>query len=146
MECTAIDLSPNCSVWEQATLSLSHGGLGLWYVFLHCSATYTCSISARFPDHINSLYLLEAINIYNALVLPMKHSSSPINAFCHRNLNTSSFNPSCNASTLVYRARLLSISSPHASSWQNAPALGLHAESQFAINSLDAKCVNSRMN
>ena len=46
MECTAIDLSPNCPAWKQATLSLSHGGLGLRSVFLHCSAAYISSISA----------------------------------------------------------------------------------------------------
>ena len=56
MQCTAIDLSPNCPAWKQATLSLSHGGLGLRSVFLHCSAAYISSISASFPDHINSPY------------------------------------------------------------------------------------------
>ena len=105
MECTAIDLSPNCPAWKQATLSLSHGGLGLRSLFLHCSAAYISSISASFPDHTNSPYLHEAINIYNALVSSNEAPSSTsdiihtIKTFCHRNLKTNSFNPSCNAAS-----------------------------------------------
>ena len=49
MECTAIDLSPNCPAWKQATLSLPHGTLSLQSLFLHCSSAYISSISTTFP-------------------------------------------------------------------------------------------------
>ena len=136
MECTAIDLSPNC-----------HAELipCLRSVFLHCSAAYISSISASFPDHINSPYLLEAINIYNALVSPNEVLSSTIDSIhTHRHvlsqkLEDKQFQSLLQCSTLADRARLLSVSSPHASSWLRvtpSPALGLHltpSESQFAI-------------
>ena len=66
--------------------------------------------------------------------------STPIDMFCHRILKTNSFNlSSVQCSTLADRARLLSVSSPHASSRLRvtpSPALGLHLtppECQFAI-------------
>ena len=145
MECTAIDLSPNCPAWKQATLSLSHGGMGLRSVFLHCSAAYISSISASFPDHINSPYLLEAINIYNALVSPNEALSSTFDSIhtnrhvLSQNLEDKQFQSLLQSSSLADRARLLSVSSPHASSWLRvapSPALGLHltpSECQFAI-------------
>ena len=145
MECIAIDLSLNCSAWKQATLSLSHGGLGLRSLFLHCFAAYISSISATFPDHTNSPYLPEAINIYNALVSPNEAASSTIDfILTHRHilsqkLEEKQFQSLLQFSTLADRARLLSVSSPHASSWLRvtpSPALDLHltpSKSQFTI-------------
>ena len=126
-------------------LSLSHGGLGLRSVFLHCSAAYISSISVSFSDHINSPYLLEVINIYNAFVSSNEALSSAIDSIhTHRHvlsqkLDDKEFQSLLQCSTLADRARLLSVSSPHASSWLRvtpSPALGLHltqSECQFAI-------------
>ena len=100
-------MSPNCPAWKQATLSLFHGGLGLRSVFLHCSAAYISSISISFPDHINSPYLLEAINIYNVLVSPNEALSSTFDSIhtnrhvLSHNLEDKQFQSSCKAAPLL---------------------------------------------
>ena len=123
MECTAIDLSPNCPAWKQAALSLSHGGLGLPSVFLHCSAAYISSISASSLTtsfHHNSLR--PSIFIMPRLVSPNEALSSTFDSIhtnrhvLSQNLDDKQFQSLLQSSTLADRARLLSISSPHASS------------------------------
>ena len=122
MECTAIDLSRNCPAWKQATLSLPHGGL-ICFSPLLCCIHQLNLISASFPDHIISPYLLEAINIYNALVSPNEALSATFDSIhtnrhvLSQNLEDKQFQSLLQSSTLADRARLLSVSSPHASSW-----------------------------
>ena len=130
MECTVIDLSPNCSAWKQATLSLSHGGLGLRSVFLHCSAAYISSISASsLTTSFNHNSLRPSIFIMPRLVSPNEALSSTFDSIhtnrhvLSQNLDDKQFQSLLQSSTLADRARLLSISSPHATP---SPTLGLH--------------------
>ena len=109
--------------------------MAVWAYDLHCSAAYISSISASFPDHINSPYLFKAINIYNALVSPDEALSSTFDSIhtnrhvLSQNLEDKQFQSLLQCSTLADQARLLSVSSPHASSWLRvtpSPALGLY--------------------
>ncbi|KAL5506287.1 hypothetical protein EMCRGX_G007900 [Ephydatia muelleri] len=87
----------------------------------------------------------KAINIYNALVSPNEALSSTFDSIhtnrhvLSQNVEDKQFQSLLQSSTLADRARLLSVSSPHASSWLRvtpSPTLGLHltpSECQFAI-------------
>lgn len=88
MECTAIDLSATCSAWKKATLSLSHGSLG---ILLHCSSAHMC----HRPWWHQFTVLHWGNQHFKLLMKPFLHQSSisttSTNAFCHRDL-THNFN------------------------------------------------------
>ena len=66
----AIELT--LSAAKQATLNLSHGGLGLCSLHCHAPAAYISSLTMSVPSDVCSAtskdHLLAAVNTYNAMV------------------------------------------------------------------------------
>ena len=143
-ECTAVD-TPD-STWQQAQLSLSRGGLGLRRVSYHSPAAYLVSAVSSALTHEVCRYLHHSIDLYNNLVDPpdsltpdsVDNSSSPLTQkFLSNKIENGQFRKLFDNSTLIDRACLLSISSPHASAWLSvtpSPSVALHLElSEFQV-------------
>eukprot|EP00731_Ephydatia_muelleri_P017043 Em0010g141a len=123
---TAVDTSDEA--WLQAQLSLSRGGLGLRSLSSHAAAAYIASLCSSDFGSLSSLHLTSAIGKFNS-GLEYRALSAKI--------DDTQFNQLFNSSSLADRARLLSISSPHASSWLSvvpSEGLGLHLNpDQFQV-------------
>ena len=108
-ECLTLD--PSDANWDQAQLSLCHGGLGLRSLALHSPAAYIASFSASGTASIHSTHLNHALDMITDVV----HTKC-----CQKNLlcNIEDFQFKCllNKSSLADKARLLSVSAPHSSS------------------------------
>ena len=140
-ECQAIDTTD--SSWMQAQLSLSRGGLGLPSLAHHSNAAFITSISTAGLASPSDNFLADAVNSYNRCVPPesaIDLTSSP----CRQHtlsaaLENIQFNSLLSQSSVADKARLLSVSSPHASAWLSvvpSPGLGLSLdpnEHQMAI-------------
>ena len=142
-ECTAID-PPNVA-WQQAQLSLSRGGLGLRSLSEHSSAAYISSLSASGVCSSSSKHLPEAIKDFNDLVssddaLVLDH----LDVVMHQRSLSGKIEDQdlcvlLDKVSLPDKARLLSISSPHAAAWLSViPSLRLNlhlepAEFQIAV-------------
>ena len=130
--CTAVDTSD--ADWRQAILGLSKGGLGLRSLYQHAPAAYIASIcSAGFGSETN-LHHCSAVADYNSAVPPDKalqiHSILSVSLVSQKELSstldTCMFNLLLETSSNTNRARLLSVSAPHASSWLSVlPSQGL---------------------
>ncbi|KAL5463490.1 hypothetical protein EMCRGX_G032386 [Ephydatia muelleri] len=122
-ECLALNLSPQSSGWKQACLSLSRGGLGLRSVAVHSTAAYLGSVSSSSPDLASSHYVIDALNLFNLQVSAEDTVSIPLPTKSHfqhdlsQRIENCQFHALYNSGSLADRARLLSISSAHASSW-----------------------------
>ncbi|KAL5484316.1 hypothetical protein EMCRGX_G020790 [Ephydatia muelleri] len=122
-ECLALNLSPQSSGWKQACLSLSRGGLGLRSVAVHSTAAYLGSVSSSSPDLASSHYVIDALNLFNLQVSAEDTVSIPLPMKSHfqhdlsQRIENCQFHALYNSGSLADRARLLSISSAHASSW-----------------------------
>ncbi|KAL5468738.1 hypothetical protein EMCRGX_G029849 [Ephydatia muelleri] len=118
---TAVDTSDEA--WLQAQLSLSRGGLGLRSLSSHAAAAYIASLCSSDFGSLSSLHLTSAIGKFNSAL--------------SAKIDDTQFNQLFNSSSLADRARLLSISSPHASSWLSvvpSEGLGLHLNpDQFQV-------------
>ena len=131
-DCIAIDASD--SDWLQVQLCLSRGGLGLRKVALHCSAAYLASIIKAGCADPRGEFTMQAITTYNSFVPP--ESSVSVESLIDSGLsqkNLSSriddhqFDQLYLTSSPANRARLLSVSSRHASSWLAViPSKGLN--------------------
>ena len=143
-ECQAIHTTD--SSWKQAQLSLSRGGLGLHSLAHHPTAAFIASISTAGLASPSDNFLVEAVNSYNTSVPP--ESAVDIDSLtitpCRQHtlsatLESTQFSSFLSESSTADKARLLSVSSPHASSWLSAvpsPGLGLSLdpnEYQMAI-------------
>ncbi|KAL5490809.1 hypothetical protein EMCRGX_G015994 [Ephydatia muelleri] len=143
-ECQAIDTTD--SSWIQAQLSLSRGGLGLRSLAHHSNAAFIASISTAGLASPSDNFLADAVNSYNRCVPP--ESAIDINSLtsspCRQHtlsaaLENIQFNSLFSQSSVADKARLLSVSSPHASAWLSvvpSPGLGLSLdpnEHQMAI-------------
>ena len=127
-QCTAVDTSDEA--WLQAQLSLSHGGLGLRSLSSHAAAAYIASLCSSDFSSLSSLHLTSAIGKFNSSVSPSDvvsvESQPQIQKALSAKIDDFQFNQLFNSSSLADRARLLSISSPHASSWLSVvPSEGL---------------------
>eukprot|EP00731_Ephydatia_muelleri_P020056 Em0012g881a len=119
--------------WLQAQLSLSRGGLGLWSLSSHAAAAYIAFLCSSDFSSLSSLHLTSAIGKFNSSVSPSDVVSvkslaqqPPIQKALSAKIDDFQFNQLFNSSSLADRARLLSISSPHALSWLSAvPSEGL---------------------
>ena len=132
-ECQAIDTTD--SSWIQAQLSLSRGGLGLRSLANHSNAAFIASISTAGLASPSDNFLADAVNSYNRCVPP--ESAIDINSLtsspCRQHtlsaaLENIQFNSLFSQSSVADKARLLSVSSPHASAWLSvvpSPGLGL---------------------
>ena len=138
-ECTSVDV-PDVA-WHQAQLSPSRGGLGLRSLYHRSNACFIASISqsgitlgGRANHHleqsINDLNHIigesEAVSVQDILEAPPRQRilSSKIKDQQLRMLFDLASSP-------AQRARLLSVSSPHASAWLSVmptPQLNLHLE------------------
>ena len=122
-ECLALNLPPQSSGWKQACLSLSRGGLGLRSVAVHSTAAYLGSVSSSSPDLASSQYVIDALNLFNLQVSAEDTVSIPLPTKSHfqhdlsQRIENCQFHALYNYGSLADRARLLSISSVHASSW-----------------------------
>ena len=139
---TGIDASD--AAWQQAQLSLSRGGLGLRSLAHHASAAFISSLSSSGLAPDSSQHLSDAVGMINRLV-PAEDSikfedflSSAISqGKISEKLDNQLLSSLMEASTVENKARLLSVSSPHAASWLSMPPCerqGLHLEpSQFQV-------------
>ena len=130
-ECTAID-TPNVA-WQQAQLSLSRGGLGLRSLSEHNSAAYISSLSASGVCSSSCKHLAESIKDFNELVssddaLVLDH----LDVVMHQRslsgkIEDHNLSVLLDKVSLPDKARLLSISSPHAAAWLSViPSLRLN--------------------
>ena len=143
-DCVAIDASD--SMWQQAQLSLSRGGLGLRKLALHCSAAFLASVNKAGCTTPPDEFTARTVAIFNSLV-PTAHSISmeslQTSTIHQKDLSARiedhQFDQLFLAATPANRARLLSVASCHASSWLSViPARGLNlhmdpAEFQVAL-------------
>ena len=126
--CIAVDISDNH--WQQAQVSLSFGGLGF---DLYLIAHMLLSSPLWLPPH-----LVSAISKLNARVSPSEvisvesALSSPLSQHAvSMNLDDHLFQSMLMASTPANKARLLSTSATHTSSWLSvvpSVGLGLHLD------------------
>ena len=141
-ECTAVDAST--STWQQAQLSLKRGG-GL-SLSCHSPAAYIASFQSSGLPSLSGKYLSSSVDLYNSLVDPhdfltleLVQNSHLSQKVVSSKLEDQQFNNLFRSATLTDRARLLSISSSHASAWLSvtpSPRLNLHldpAEFQVAL-------------
>ncbi|KAL5464029.1 hypothetical protein EMCRGX_G032986 [Ephydatia muelleri] len=103
---------------KQASLNLNHGGLGLRSLHRHAPAAYISSLTTSMPSDncsvTSKVYLLAAVNAYNAMVT--------------RTIEEADFNSLFSDATTMTKARLQAISAPQAHAWlkvQPSPKLGL---------------------
>ena len=139
---TGIDTSDDA--WQQAQLSLSKGGLGLRSLSHHASAAFIASLSDSGSASDSVQNLSDTVGIFNHLV-PVADSiqvesllSSAIpQKILSQKLDNHHFSSLLEASTIANKARLLSVSFPHAASWLSVPPCerqGLHLDpAQFQV-------------
>ena len=135
-ECTAVDAS--AATWQQAQLSLKRGGLGLRSLSFHSPAAYIASFLSSGLSPSSDRYISSSLHLYNSLVDPqdsITHESvgdSPLSQkVLSSKIEDQQFNNLFHNASVTDRARLLSISSPHASAWLSvtpSPRLNLHLE------------------
>ena len=131
-DCVGIDASD--AVWQQVQLSLSRGGLGLRRLELHCSAAYLASVIKTSNSDPLDEFSRQAVSIYNSLVpqaSSLSDNSLSESGSSQKKLSAGienhQFDQLCATSTPANRARLLSASSRHASSWLAViPSRGLN--------------------
>eukprot|EP00731_Ephydatia_muelleri_P010847 Em0005g1433a len=153
-KCTVVDTSNQA--WQQAELSLSRGGLGICSLSRHSSAAYIASLSSSGAVPLSQEHLIHAVELFNSLV-PSSDAVSMEEVLTSRihqkvlsnKIDNHLFNILYGQSSTTDRARLLSVSSPHAAAWVSViplEGLGLHlkpSEFQVAITwwlGLDTSC------
>ena len=131
---TAVDTTN--SAWKQAQLSLSRGGLGLCRLSEHSSACYIASLSMVGMCSETNQHLLNAIDKFNehvsnedTVTLEAIRETPCRQKVLLNKLDDSLFAQLFSKSSLPDRARLLSVSSPHAAAWlSTAPSPGLNLQ------------------
>ena len=135
--CLAVDI-PDVH-WQQARLSLSFGGLGFRSLSHHGCAAFIASLSCSGIGRASNRHLVSAISRFNTLVstsdvitLEATLSSPPSQHALSRKLDSHLFHSIMMTSSPANKARLLSSSAAHASSWLSvvpSVGLGLHLDS-----------------
>ena len=135
--CSAIEVSD--TAWKQAQLSLRFGGLGLRSLSCHATAAYIASLSLSGLGQSNNHHLQQAVIAYNSKVAShhaITAESALASPTTQRELSSKidedQFKSLLGASCPADKARLLSVSAPHSSSWVSvipSMGLGLHMES-----------------
>ena len=123
MDC--IGFTTSDEAWCQAQLDLNSSGLGLHSLSLHSSSVYIASVCSSGVVDSKDIHLTNAWDHFNSHVSPIeklsvnsttsspvnqKHLSSKVNDHCFQNL--------FDRSSLANKARLLSVSAPHATPWR----------------------------
>ena len=135
--CTAVDTSD--VAWKQSMLGLSKGGLGLRSLHHHAPAAYIASVCSsgfgpKTNDHLCAAVAYFYSNVPTDMVLQIDailSASSVQQNKLSSMLDTHMFNLMLENSSTADRARLLSVSSAHASSWLlvvPSQGLGLHLD------------------
>ena len=142
--CIAVDVpDPN---WQQAQLSQSFGGLGFRSLALHCSAAFIASLASSGFGSANNIHMLQAVTRFNTQVPPDESITAeevlvnlPPQRALSKKLDMHVFQSLLSSSSPVNKARILSVSAPHAGSWISViPSTGLDlhlnsAECQVAL-------------
>ena len=123
---TGIDSSD--TAWKQAKMSLRRGGLGLRSLVDHSSAAYVASFCT--PGSVQTTpHLDKVISHYNSCVadcdilsISSLKDNSPNQKKLSDSIEALQFNSLLSTSSTADRARLLSISYPHASAWISVSA------------------------
>ena len=154
---TSVDLTDVS--WNQAQLSLSRGGLGMRSLMLHVPAAYIASVCSSGYGLQSLSHLTHAVEMFNVCVAPADKIS--LDSLASSNINQKMLSSKLvdyqlqgifNRSSVADRARLLSISAPHSSSWLSvvpSEGLGLHFEpNQYNVAlkwwlGLDTSCGSS---
>ena len=129
-----VAIDPSDSEWLQVQLSLRRDGLGLRRLALHCSAAYLASVNKASCSAPLDEFTLHAVTLFNSLVPPASSiSEESLLESCLSQKDLSSriddhqFDQLCLISTPANHARLLSVTSCHASSWLAViPSRGLN--------------------
>ena len=117
-------MDASAATWQQVQLSLKRGGLGLRSLSFHSHATYIASFLSLglSPSSGRYMYISLSLHLYNNLVDPqdsLTHESvgdSPLSQMVlSSKIEYQQFNNLFHNASVTDRARLLSISSPHAS-------------------------------
>eukprot|EP00731_Ephydatia_muelleri_P023127 Em0015g710a len=123
--CVAIDVPD--PQWQQAQLSPKLGGLGLRSLSLHSCAAFISSVASLEMGNPENTHLQQAILRFNAQVSPQDSitmesvlNSPPQQKSLSQKLDSFAFHSLLSSASLVNKARMLSVSSPHASSWITA--------------------------
>ena len=129
--CSAIDVSD--TAWKQAQLSLRFGGLGLRSLSCHAAAAYIASLSLSGLGQSSNHHLQQAVIAYNSKVAS-HHAITAESALAYlttqrelsSKIDEDQFKSLLGASCPADKARLLSVSAPHSSSWVSViPSMGL---------------------
>eukprot|EP00731_Ephydatia_muelleri_P017791 Em0010g889a len=134
--CTGVH--PSIAAWKQAQLSLSRGGLGLRSLSHHAPAAFIASLCFSGLGSNSHVHLLQSLETFNSsvhqsdniqigTVLEKLPSQKTLSSILDNNL----FRVLQGSLSIADRARLLSASSPHASSWLTvipSEGQGLHLD------------------
>ena len=136
--CRCIGVDASDTIWQQAQLSPSRGGLGFRSLSHHSSAAFISSLCSSGLGMHSSPHLTQAVEIFNSLVSPADVVSveslltTPVSQkSLSGKLDDHVFNLLLNSSSVADKARLLSVYSPHAASWLSvvpSKSLGLHMD------------------
>ena len=121
-ECTGVD-----TTWKQAQLSLHRGGFGLQSLVHHSPAAYTASWCNSIDELPLNHHLADAISQFNSHLSPFE--ALPFSSLCTHTPSqkdlSDQFSSLLDSSTWSDRARLMSVTSPHAAAWISViPSIG----------------------
>ena len=110
--------------WQQAQLSQSFGGLGFRSLALHCFAAFIASFASSGFDSPDNVHMLQAVTHFNTQVPPNEPITAeevlahpPPQRALSKKLDMHAFQSLLSSSSPVNKARILSVSAPHAGSW-----------------------------
>ena len=142
--CLAVDVPD--SYWQQAQLSPRFGGLGFRSLALHSPAAFISSLASSELCSPDDIHMHQAVTRFNAQVSPQDSitvgtilASPPLQKALSKTLDDHIFQSLLSSSSPVNKARILSVSAPHAGSWISVvPSTGLdlhldNAECQVAL-------------
>ena len=136
MDCIGFEMSDEA--WCQAQLGLNSGGLGLRSLSLHSSSAFIASFCSSGMYDTDDIHLTNALDHFNSTVAPIEKLSvnSVVSSPVSQKLLSSKVNDYCfqvlfDQSSPANKARLLSVSAPHATSWLSvipSTSLALHLD------------------
>ena len=133
---SAIDVPD--SAWSQAELGLKFGGIGLRSVSYHAAAAFISSLTFSGFGSAEDYHLQQAVVTYNsqvsvseAITVESTLASPITQKVLSGRVEEQLFKSLLESSSPANKARLLSVSAPHAASWLSvipSVSLGLHLE------------------
>ena len=122
--------------WHQAQLCPKLGGLGLRSLSLHSCAGFIYSLAASDIGSPDNTHLQQAVSHFNAQISPQDSltveavlNTPPQQKALSLKLDTHMFQTLVSSASPANKARMLSVSAPHASSWVSAiPSVSLNMQ------------------